>query len=210
MNKSTRPVRPAAESFLQTLHEQGVEYVFANAGTDFAPLIEAMVELAEQGRPIPRFFTVPHENVALSMAHGYYLASGKMAVAMVHVSVGTANALCGVINAARDNAAILLVAGRSPNTETGHVGSRNAGIHWGQESFDQGGMLREYVKWDYELRAGQSVAEITRRALDIAMTEPRGPVYLALPREVLADPDPLPPTPPRNRGMGAVQALPDP
>ena len=209
MNKSTRPVRPAAESFLQTLHEQGVEYVFANAGTDFAPLIEAMVELAEQGRPIPRFFTVPHENVALSMAHGYYLASGKMAVAMVHVSVGTANALCGVMNAARDNAAILLVAGRSPNTETGHVGSRNAGIHWGQESFDQGGMLREYVKWDYELRAGQSVAEITRRALDIAMTEPRGPVYLAMPREVLADPDPGAAAPSRSRIPGAISATPD-
>ena len=49
-------------------------------------------------------------------------------------------------------------------------------------------MLREYVKWDYELRAGQPVEAVVDRALDIAMSEPRGPVYLTLPREVLAGP----------------------
>jgi len=44
------------------------------------------------------------------------------------------------------------------------------------------------VKWDYELRDGQPVDAVVDRALDIAMTEPRGPVYLTLPREVLANP----------------------
>jgi acetolactate synthase I/II/III large subunit len=47
-------------------------------------------------------------------------------------------------------------------------------------------MLREYVKWDYELRSGQPVEAVVDRALDIAMSEPRGPVYLTLPREVLS------------------------
>jgi len=104
---------------------------------------------------------------------------------MVHVTVGTANALCGLMNAARDNVPLLLGAGRTPLTETGDAGSRNVGIHWGQEAFDQGGSVREYVKWDYELRGGQPVEAVVGRALDIAMTEPRGPVYLTLPREVL-------------------------
>jgi acetolactate synthase-1/2/3 large subunit len=58
-------------------------------------------------------------------------------------------------------------------------------------------MVREYTKWDYELRAGQPVEQIVARALEIAVAEPRGPVYLTLPREVLADVDqiraPLPP-----------------
>ena len=49
-------------------------------------------------------------------------------------------------------------------------------------------MLREYVKWDYELRSGQPVEAVVDRALDIAMSEPRGPVYLTLPREVLTAP----------------------
>src|SRR5207253_11172691 len=99
-----------------------------------------------------------------------------------------ANAINGIINAARDNVPVLLAAGRTPLTETGSIASRNRSIHWGQEAFDQGGMLREYVKWDYELRAGQPVGAVVDRALDIAMSEPRGPVYLTLPREVLASP----------------------
>jgi acetolactate synthase-1/2/3 large subunit len=208
MTKSITPLQSAAETYLQALYDRGIEYVFANAGTDFAPVIEAMVTAAEQGRKIPRFFTVPHENVAVAMAHGYYLVSGKMAAAMVHVSVGTANALCSIMNASRDNAPVLLVAGRTPNTETGHAGSRNAGIHWGQESFDQGGMLREFVKWDYELRAGQHIDEIVGRALDIAMSEPRGPVYLNMPREVLAEMAHGEAKALRKRPLGASPAIP--
>ncbi len=79
----------------------------------------------------------------MAMAHGYSRVSGKAAVVMVHVTVGTANAICGLMNAARDHVPIVLVAGRTPITETGHIASRNSHIHWGQEAFDQGGMVRE-------------------------------------------------------------------
>ncbi len=180
------PVEIAAEAYLRRLAERGIEYVFANSGTDFAPIIEA---LSRPGvRNYPRFITVPHENVAMAMAHGYYRVRGKPAAVMVHVTVGTANALCGVINSARDNIPTVLVAGRTPSTETGHIASRNGHNHWAQEAFDQGGIVREFVKWDYELRHGQPVGSLVDRAIDIAMSEPRGPVYMTLPREVLADP----------------------
>ncbi|MBV9234664.1 MAG: decarboxylase, partial [Xanthobacteraceae bacterium] len=172
-----------AEAFLARLAERGVEYVFANAGTDFAPIIEA---LSRKNRKYPRFITVPHENVAMAMANGYYRMAGKPAAVMVHVTVGTANTVCGLMNMARDNVPVMLCAGRTPITETGHEASRNGAIHWGQESFDQGGMVREFVKWDYELRTGQPAGALVDRALDIAMSEPRGPVYMCLPREVLA------------------------
>jgi len=174
----------AAEAFLARMAERGVEYVFANAGTDFAPIIEA---LARKNKKFPRFVTVPHENLAMAMANGYYRMAGKPAAVMVHVTVGTANTICGLMNMARDNVPVLLCAGRTPITETGHAASRNGAIHWGQESFDQGGMVREFVKWDYEMRAGQPPGALVDRALDIAMSEPRGPVYMCLPREVLAD-----------------------
>jgi acetolactate synthase-1/2/3 large subunit len=177
----------AAEAYISRLGERGIDYVFANAGTDFAPIVEALSQSKSNGK-VPRFMVVPHENVAMAMAHGYYRIAGKPAVVMVHVTVGTANTLNGVINAARDNIPLLLAAGRTPITETGSIASRNRPIHWGQESFDQGGMLREYVKWDYELRAGQPVEAVVDRALDLAMSEPRGPVYLTLPREVLSGP----------------------
>ena len=209
MNKPTKiSTQSIAASYLDALVDRGIKHVFANAGTDFAPIIEAMVAASKHKKKLPRFHTVPHENLAVAMAHGYYLSSGEPSAVMVHVTVGTANALCGIMNASRDNAPILLAAGRTPNTETGHAGSRNASIHWGQDSFDQGGMLREYVKWDYELRAGQEIETIVGRALDIAMSEPRGPVYLAMPREILGDPAKQEVKPPRSRPLGSVPATP--
>ncbi len=139
----------AAEAFLARLAERGIEYVFANAGTDFAPIIEAVARNSG-GRKYPRFVTAPHENLAMAMANGYYRVAGKPAAVMLHVTVGTANAICQLMNMSRDNVPVLLCAGRTPVTETGHIASRNGAIHWGQESFDQGGMVREFVKWDYE------------------------------------------------------------
>jgi len=188
-----------AETFLLALKKRGIDYVLANAGTDFAPVIEGLTALAGRSAEIPKFLTIPHENLAVAMAHGYYQTAGKPAAVMVHVTVGTGNTVCALMNAARDNVPLLLMAGRTPHTESGHIASRSAPIHWGQENFDQAGIVREYTKWDYELRSGQHVDEILGRALDIALAEPRGPVYLTLPREVLADQDrapqrPLPPT----------------
>ena len=197
-----------AETFLAALADNGIEYVFANGGTDFAPIIEALVLSSQTGSNVPEFITVPHENVAVAMAEGYFRISGKPAAVMVHVTVGTANTICGVMNASRDNVPILVMAGRTPLTETGDIGSRNVGIHWGQENFDQGGMLREYVKWDYELRDNQPVEKIVNRALDIAMSEPRGPVYLNLPREVLGHTISIERTIPKKRPLGNAVMVP--
>ena len=178
----------AAEVFLRSLKAHGIDTVFANAGTDFAPIIEALARVAGEPGAVPTVLTVPHENLAVAMAHGHYLASGKPAAVMVHVTVGTGNAICGLMNAYRDRIPLLLMAGRTPHTEYGHIASRNFPIHWGQENFDQAGIVREYTKWDYELRSGQHPHDILARALEVALAEPAGPVYLTLPREVLADP----------------------
>jgi acetolactate synthase I/II/III large subunit len=177
-----------AAKFLCSLTDLNIETIFANAGTDFAPLIEASIALRAQGKRCPDFVTVPHENVAVAMAIGHYRATGQLAVVMVHTTVGTANALCGIMNAFRDHVPLLLVAGRTPHTESGLAASRRAMIHWGQDTFDQGGVVREYTKWDYELRSGQDVAVLLQRAVDISMTLPFGPTYLTLPREVLDEP----------------------
>lgn len=197
-----------AEVFLAALMDRGIDYVFANAGTDFAPIIEGLVGASQAGKKVPNFVTVPHENVAVAMAQGYYRMTRKPAAVMVHVSVGTANTVCGVMNASRDDIPVLMMAGRTPLTETGDIGSRNNSIHWGQENFDQGGMLREYVKWDYELRTGQPVEEIVGRALDIAMSEPCGPVYLTLPREVLGGLVSQDRMAPRPRPLGNAPVVP--
>jgi len=180
-------VESTAEAYLELLAARGVDYFFGNAGTDFAPIIEAYAKREAQGQVLPRPLTVPHEIPAVAMAHGYAMVTGRPQVVMVHVNVGTANASGGIINAARANAPILFSAGRTPLTEGSLPGSRNRQIHWAQESFDQASMLREYVKWDYELRMGAQLETVVDRALALATTEPTGPVYLTLPREVLAE-----------------------
>lgn len=176
----------AAEVLLTTLKSQGVDYFICNPGTDFPSIVEAFSAPGRANDSIPEPMVVPHENLAVSLAHGYYLATGKPQAVMVHTSVGTANALNAMMNAYRDQAPILLAAGRSPILETGPLGARNGHIHWGQEMFDQASMLREMVKWDYELRYPDQVGDMVGRALEVSMTYPRGPVYFTLPREVLA------------------------
>ena len=52
--------------------------------------------------------------------------------------------------------------------------------------YDQAGMTRESVKWDYELRNGEQLETVIDRALSLSMSDPKGPVYLSLPREVLS------------------------
>ena len=185
MSKIRISTRTVAEGFLAALKRRGIDYLFANAGTDFAAIVEAISTPGKAGR-YPDAIAVPHENAAVAMAHGYYMATGRPQAVMVHVNVGTANALTGLINAARENVPIVMCAGRTPLFEEGHLGSRNVPIHWAQEMFDQAAMVREFVKWDYELRDPSQLATVVDRALAIAMAPPRGPVYLTLPREVLA------------------------
>src|SRR5438552_15837005 len=175
-----------AEAYLELLKDRGIDVFLGNAGTDFASLVEAFARSEAEGGRAPRPMVVPHEFVAVSMAHGYYAASGKPAAVMVHVNVGTGNASTAIITTARANIPILISAGRTPITEEGQTGSRDLHIHWAQESFDQAAMLREYVKWDYELRMPAQVESVVDRALEVMLSEPRGPVYLTLPREVLA------------------------
>jgi acetolactate synthase I/II/III large subunit len=184
----TTEATSVAAAYLALLKARGVDYLFGNAGTDFAPLIEAYGQAAQRGTAVPRPILAAHENLAVSMAHGYAMVTRKIPAVMVHVSVGTANMACAAMNAARENIAILLTAGRTPITEAGMLGSRDGYIHWAQEMYDQGGIVRELVKWDYELRNGEQLETVIDRALAIAGSEPRGPVYLSLPREVLAAP----------------------
>jgi acetolactate synthase-1/2/3 large subunit len=177
----------AAEAWLGLLAARGVDYLFANGGTDFAPIVEAYAKGQKLGWRLPEVVIVPHENMGIAMAHGYAMVTGRPQAMMVHVGVGTANALNGIINASRQNVPVLLTAGRTPITESGAVpAARNNYIHWAQEHFDQGGMLREFVKWDYELRHAEQVETVVDRALAIARSEPQGPVYVTLPREILA------------------------
>ncbi|MEM5585889.1 thiamine pyrophosphate-requiring protein [Roseibium sp. AS2] len=165
----------------------GIDYVFANSGTDFPPIIEGLIEASQTGLDLPTPVTVPHEHVAVGMAHGYYQLSGKVQSVMLHTNVGLSNGATGTINAWCDQIPMLIMSGRTPVMEGGRFGARTVPIGWGQEMFDQTALLREVTKWDYELRFPEQIADLFDRAWAISTSTPTGPVYLSLPREVLCE-----------------------
>ncbi|HWT79383.1 MAG TPA: thiamine pyrophosphate-requiring protein [Candidatus Methylomirabilis sp.] len=182
------PVETTGQAYLELLRARGIEYFFGNAGTDFGPLVDAFAKFVAEGKDRPRPITVPHEFVAVSMAHGFTMCTGRPQVVMAHTIVGTANCAGALINAARANIPLFMTAGRTPLVESGLRGARDLYIHWAQEAYDQAGMIREFLKWDYELRNFVQLETVVDRALAIATAEPHGIAYLTLPREVLAEP----------------------
>lgn len=208
INRASLKARNGAESILLGLKACGIEYLFANSGTDFPPIIEALATLDPSDVPVP--VTVPHETASVGMAHGYYLVTGRMQATMVHVNVGLANSAMGVINAASDNIPVMVLSGRTPITETGRIGARMTPIQYGQEMYDQSSLVSDSVKFHYEMRYPEQGEILTMRAATLAMSEPRGPVYLSLPREPLAEtiPETIVPGAPQQRP--STRAFPDP
>lgn len=177
----------AGAALLSRLKLLGVDYIFANSGTDFPPIIEGLSEADAKGMPLPKAVVMPFESAAVAMAHGYFLATGQPQAVMVHTNVGLANTAMGVINAACDKVPMLLIGGRTPTLEKGRLGVRSVPIGWGQEMLDQTSLVREACKWDYELRFSEQVTDVMDRAYGIATSTPKGPVYVSLPREVLCE-----------------------
>jgi acetolactate synthase-1/2/3 large subunit len=174
---------------LQGLVDLGIEYLFCNLGTDHAPLIEEMAHWREQGRAFPKLILCPHENTAVHMAGGYAVATGRGQAVLVHVDAGTANAAMGLHNLCRTRIPVLLIAGRAPmSTFDSATGGRDTYVHFIQEPFDQASVVRPYVKWEYNLAWPSMAHEVISRAGAVMQSDPTGPVYLTLPREVLAAP----------------------
>ncbi|MEM7301768.1 MAG: thiamine pyrophosphate-requiring protein [Pseudomonadota bacterium] len=186
MEESDQTITAGGAIFAR-LKTLGIDYVFCNSGTDFPPIIEGLAEAAAKDEALPQAIVIPHEHVAMGMAHGYWQATGKPQAVMLHTNVGLANGAIGAINAAHDNVPMILMSGRTPATEYGKFGSRTVPIGWGQEMRDQTALVRESVKWDYELKFGDQIVELLDRAVAISNSSPKGPTYLSLPREVLCD-----------------------
>ncbi len=197
-----------AHYFLEGLVDLGVDYIFANLGTDHVSLIEALARWDSEGRKRPEMILCPHEIVAVHMAAGYALATGRGQAVFVHVDAGTANACMAIQNLFRYRLPVLLFAGRAPYTLHGELpGSRDTYVHFVQDPFDIASIVRPYVKWEYSLPSGIVVKEALARASAFAQSDPPGPVYMMLPRETLAeewDDADMPAYPPAR--YGSVQA----
>ncbi len=170
------------QAFVETTVRCGVKYWFVNAGTDWPVFIDAIAKRQARGHEWPKLLTVPHEFTATSMAMGYVQVTGEPQLVGYHVTVGTYNALGAIVNAFTGRVPLLLFAGRRSLTKAGLPGADKGPI--AQESTDQAGPLREYVKWDYEIKLLEHIPQLVQRGLQIAKTEPKGPVYLTIANEL--------------------------
>jgi acetolactate synthase-1/2/3 large subunit len=177
-----------SDAFLEALQEQGVQYIFANLGSDHPAIIESLTRRELNGIASPQLVISQHEMVAMSAAHGYAQVTGKPQAVMVHVDVGTQNLGGAVHNAAKARIPVFIFAGTSPATMEGELmGTRNEYIHWLQDVYDQRGIVREYMKYANEIRTGHNVKQLVYRSLQLANSDPKGPVYLIAAREVLEE-----------------------
>jgi acetolactate synthase I/II/III large subunit len=179
--------RSAAAHLLDGLGELGVTHLFANLGTDHVSLVEELARREQEGRRDLGVVVCPHEVVTLHMAGGYAAMTGRGQAALVHVDAGTANAAMSLHNLARARLPVLLMAGRAPFALRGELpAGRDNYVHYVQDPFDIGSLARPYAKWEYCLPSGAVVRSVLGRAHAVMQSDPPGPVYLTLPREVLA------------------------
>jgi len=165
------PIISGKRAFLELLKQEGVELIFGNPGTTELPLMDALA--VETGL---RYVLVLQEAALMAMADGYAQASGKLAVANVHVTPGLGNALGMLYDAQKAQAPILVTAGQHDQRFT-----FTEPILWA----DLPTIARPFVKWSAEVRRLEDLPRAVHRAAKTALAPPTGPVFLSLPVDVL-------------------------
>ncbi len=158
------------EAALEVLSASDVRYIFGNPGTTELPLNEALVT-DKRFQYILGLSEVP----MIAMADGYAMASGKAAVANVHISCGLGNAMGMLYNAYREGTPLLLTAGQQ---------DRRLIFEEPILAGDLVGVTSPWTKWSHEVQRVEDVPQAIRRALQTALTPPTGPVFLSLPIDV--------------------------
>jgi thiamine pyrophosphate-dependent acetolactate synthase large subunit-like protein len=117
-----------------------------------------------------------HEENAIAVAHGYSKVTDRMIAAAVHANIGLLRAPMAIYNAWCDRAPILILGATGP----WDAAMRRPWIDWIHTSADQGGLIRNFTKWDNQPGSPAAAMEALLRAAQIAQTAPRGPVYINL------------------------------
>ncbi|MPZ62702.1 MAG: thiamine pyrophosphate-binding protein [Propionibacteriales bacterium] len=155
------------------LRRLGCRYVPLNPGSSFRGFHDSLVN--HTGNRDPQVLLCVHEEIAVSMAHGYAKATGEVAVAAVHDMVGLMHATMAVYNAWCDRAPLLLLGGGGPIKE-----SARRPIDWLHSATTQAQLVRDYVKWDAEPVDPPDLLDAIARGHHLAGSAPLGPVYVTL------------------------------
>ena len=147
-----------AETFLNTLNDHGIDFIFLNPGIDIVPIQAAVARFRSLGKKAPQVILCPHESVVVAAAHGCAAASGRAQVAAVFQDVGTLQAGGAIPNLKYGRAPVILCAGRNPAPV----------VNWLGEPADQLKIARDYVKWDHALARGEDIRSVLTEAFRVA------------------------------------------
>ena len=181
------PAEDVGDALVAGFAASGVDHLFFTSGSEIGFFQEATAKARARGQNNPiRLITVPHEHASLNAALGFAAVSGRPAVTAAHVDCGTMHYGGAVHTAARSRLPVVITAGFPPTSYAGTLkGGRDEGGHlWMQETFDQNGIVRNYVKWDHRLTWQDNPGTIASRAVQVTRSEPCGPVYLSFPKEL--------------------------
>jgi benzoylformate decarboxylase len=166
--------RTAAQAYLEVAAAHGVEYVFGLPGTSGQEFIGT---IADQEKI--RFILALHETCVVSMADGHARVTGRPSLAQVSTLPGSANAVGALYDAYRDRSPVIVT---STNVDTRIVGRDSH-----TEGKDLVEMTKQFTKWSAEVHRSDRIPEYLNRAFKVAATPPSGPVYLALPSNLLGE-----------------------
>ena len=174
-----------SDALVASMKLGGVDNLFFVSGSEIAFWQESIAKAKDREWPAPRLVTVTHEGVALNAAAGDAMVSGRPSATAVHVDVGTLNFGAAIHTVWRGSYPVLMTAGTGPRAFPDSLtGGRDSPVQWVQEPRDQGEILRQYTKVDHRLEHQDNPGMMISRLLQVAMSEPKGPVYLTIPREV--------------------------
>ncbi len=166
-----------SDLMVEVLRELGIKYIALNPGASYRGLHDSMVNF-EPGKG-PEIILCTHEEIAVALANGYARATGEIMATGLHNIVGLQHASMAIFNAWCDRTPILNLGGGGPQNTT-----NRRSTDWVHTALVQGLAVREYVKFDDQPNSVDAVAESFLKAYRIAMTEPKGPVYVCLDTDV--------------------------
>lgn len=162
-----------SDVMVDAIRAVNLPYLSLNPGSSYRGLHDSLVNYAGNAMEM---ICCPHEKIAVGIAHGYAKASGKPMGAILHNVVGMLHGALGVYYAYLDRVPVIILGGAGPAEQ----GRRRPNIDWIHSANVQGNAVRDFTKWDHEPRSIADVPATIARAYRVAMSEPRGPVYVAL------------------------------
>ena len=167
----------SAEAFIEVLNASGVDKIFFNPGGETALVQATVAKYRTAGQKAPQLVLCLDESVAVSAAHGHYMVSGQPQVVLVHAELGTLQLGGNLHDAQWGRIPVVLMAGYWPDEQR---------TNWLKQPYDQGGIVRNNVKWDHRVNDEEDIHAVLQEAFRIACTEPTGPVYLYYPMDFLS------------------------